>query len=37
MTGFTVVTLFVLAFIVLDVLALRFGIDSRSKDGRSNW
>lgn len=27
--------IFILAFVVLDLLALRFGADSR--DGRANW
>jgi len=28
---------FVLALVVLDVLALRFGVDSRRRSGRPDW
>lgn len=27
----------VLALIIFDILALRFGVDSRPRDGRPNW
>jgi hypothetical protein len=37
MTGVYILGTFLVALIVLDVLALRFGTDSRRKDGQANW
>jgi hypothetical protein len=36
-TAVVAVALFVVALVLLDVLALRFGADSRSRDGRPDW
>jgi hypothetical protein len=36
-SGILALALFILALILLDVLALRFGADSRSRDGRPDW
>jgi hypothetical protein len=37
MSGVYILGSFVLALIALDLLALRFGTDSRWKDDQSNW
>ncbi|MEA2515899.1 MAG: hypothetical protein QOF01_470 [Thermomicrobiales bacterium] len=36
-TGMFIFVLAFLALITLDLLALRFGADSRPRDGRPNW
>jgi hypothetical protein len=37
MTGVYILGTIILALIVFDVLALRFGTDSRRTDGQPNW
>ena len=36
-TGLFVLALVVVGLVVLDLLALRFGADSRPREGRPNW
>lgn len=37
MSEFSMIVVFVLALVALDLLALRFGVDSRFRDNRRNW
>jgi hypothetical protein len=36
-TGIFLLIFLIVALLVLDVAALRFGVDSRARDGRPNW